>query len=294
MSNTSLYFGNLENFQYVKCMLTEMPSNTVGYSEVVNLQSGGANVFRSWGRHKEFDVSWKGTMDEVGVFSDYADGVYGTGHLFFTMPSAERSNLFAPNWAAPRLISLETNGWPEIYNAVSTTSTTAANSYNQPPVSVTYTTIATIPARKFLIPIPPDKTLHLGWSGSSTGAGAVYYRPVTAAGATPTYGTPVALTPIVPTSSTRLNATIAGSAAVAVQVYLYGAGTVTVASLMAQLWPTGASPTLTGVFKPGRGVSGLKWDGHPSWSVVQDTDSTNGSREFFTMNGTLVEIGSWT
>lgn len=284
---TTMYFGTTEKMQNVKCALSELPLNSAGFSNVIPLRNGGADVVRSWAHHKELDLSWSGTMDDIGVFFDYANGFYGTGLLYLTVPSADRRNLFSPNWAAPKLIA---NDWPEIYDTDGTPSATATNSYNQPTISMTYTTTAVVPTKKFFIPIPADKTLRLGWSGSKTSSGAVYYRPVNADG---TPGTPVALTALSPTASTRLNASVAGSTCIGVEVYLYGAGTVTIASLMAQLWPTAITPPLTGNFQPGRGYSGFKFEDTPSMSIIQDTDSTNGSLEVMNMNATLIEVGLW-
>jgi hypothetical protein len=287
-----MWFGTYEKMQDVKCTLSELPVSSQGFSSTINFRNGGADVVRSWGSHKEFDMSWKGTMDEVGPFLDYGDGLYGTGLLYFALPAAMRRNLFSPNWAAPRLVHLETNGWPHIYDDTASAifTTTAANSYNQPLESVTYTTVASVPSRKFVIPVPPTMTLHLGWSGSRTSTGAVYYRPVNGPN---DYDTATALTALSPTGSTRLNTTIDGSSCVAVEIYLSGAGTVTVASLMAQLWPTGYSPSLTGLFKSGRGYSGFKFEDTPSYSVVQDAGTAAKPRERYSMSATLVEVGQW-
>jgi len=283
----TMYFGTVERFQYVKCALSDMPSDSVNWSTVNQKQRGTASVNSSRASHRVFDMSWNGTAAETGVFKDYQAGLYGTGLIYFTLPNAEHTNLFAPNWAAPRLIEVETGGWPQIYDATGTFSATTANSYHQPPRSITYTTVASIPTKRFLIPLPPTKKLHLGWTGSSTSSGKVYYRVMLADG---TYATPVALTAIGPTSSTRLNASITGNAttAVAVEVYLYGAGTVTVTSLCAQLWDTAVSPTLTGDFYPGRGHTGCEFAGAVTESIVQDTQS---GKQLFTMNATLVETG---
>jgi diacylglycerol kinase family enzyme len=73
------------------------------------------------------------------------------------------------------------------------------------------------------------------------------------------------LTLLTDTSSTRLNTSLAGSA------YDYAildfrrttavASTLTITSILAQLWPTGVSPTLTGNHIPGEGNTGLKFVG---------------------------------
>jgi hypothetical protein len=284
---TTIWFGNAEKYQYVKAMLSELPSGSVNWNQVVQKQRGTASVFSSRASHKVFDLSWSGTAEETAVFGDYQAGLYGTGKIYFVLPAAKRTNLFSPQWAAPRLIEVEASGWTEIYDTTATFSATTTNVYSQPPRSATYTTAATVPNQRYTIPIAPTETLSLGWTGSATGSGAVYYRVLKADG---TYATPVALTAIAATSSTRMNATIAGNAstAVAVEVYLYGAGTVTVTSLQAQLWPTGATVTNTGSFQPGRGFRGLEFLGALDQSIIQDT----GDRQQYSVNGTLVETES--
>ncbi len=288
----TIWFGTKEKMQYAKVMLSELPSSMINWNSVLQYQNGGADVVASYASHRAFDASWNGNADEVGIIKDYQQGLYGSGLIYFTLPHAERRNLFAPNWAAPRLIGTETNGWPELYTTAGTQVATASNVYSQPAYGRTYTTTATLPdalatTKRFFIPLPPNKTLHLGWSGSQTGSGQVYYRVLNSDG---TWDASVALTALSATASTRINANVAGSTGIGVEVYLYGAGTVTITSLVAQLWDTGVSPTLTGNFISGKGYSGMKFANGISESILQDAGPNN---EHFTINTTLVEVGQW-
>lgn len=293
---TDVWFGTHEKMQWIKAMLSELPANSVSYSEQNNYLNGGAGVVRSFGAHREFDMQWSGTAAEVGLIKDYVQGLYGSGHIHMVLPHAMRSNVFSPNWAAPRLISLSTNDWPEIYDVPGIQVATASNSYNIPPFGMTYaitTPADTIPVKKFTIPIPPNKTLWLGWMGSATGAGVVRVRPFTNG---PTYASASDLSPLSVTSSTRMNKSFDGSSYAGVDVYLTQttatASTITVNALMGQLVALGGSPS-SGTWLPGRGFTGMDFINGVSESIIQDTDISDGAYEHLTLNATLVEVGNW-
>jgi hypothetical protein len=114
-----------------------------------------------------------------------------------------------------------------------------------------------------LIPIPPGYTLHMGASGSATGTAQVRVDLFTAPGNPASPAASTTLTLLSSTGSTRLNASWSGSSYQYAKVYIRrtdtSASTITLSAMMAQLWPTGTSPTLTGNFIAGQGHRGLKF-----------------------------------
>jgi hypothetical protein len=100
------------------------------------------------------------------------------------------------------------------------------------------------------------------------------------------------LTLLNPTSSTRLNASVASTSAVAVRLFLgrsaTNASTVTLASMMAQLWRTGVTPTLTGDHFPGEGHTGLMFQDQ---AIAETYAYINPPRKALTTS--LIEVGAW-
>lgn len=160
---------------------------------------------------------------------------------------------------------------------VPTITDTPANTYNLPPVRATYnvTTVAnaypgqsTIEIPYAIIPIPPGYTLWLGATGSATGTAqvAVYLYNTPASFGSPA-GT-AALTLLSESGATRLNASFSGTSYQYAKVFIRRtslvASTITLSSMIAQLWPTGYTPVTTGNFIEGKGHRGLKFAAEPT------------------------------
>lgn len=254
-----LWFGNRERTEYLKCALQEIGVDNTGYSEGLNYVNGGAGVVRSYASSRSYDLSWRGTPDELNPIKAWQQGVWGVGPYFLADPMTFSTNMFPPNWATPRLI--EVGDWKNIYTSEPSFSDTASNSFDQPIRSATWDVNETSyaePSIKCTLLIPPDQTLHLGFSGSVTGTGRVGVQPINLDG---TLGSPTSLTALSPTGSTRLNATFSGASYRAVRVFLTssGASTVTITSMLARLYPAGVVPDLTGKHTPGDGIMGLEF-----------------------------------
>jgi hypothetical protein len=129
-----------------------------------------------------------------------------------------------------------------------------------------------------LIPIPPGYTLHMGVCGSATGTAHVRVHAFNSPGNPASPALSTSLTLLSSTGSTRMNTTFSGASYQYVKVFLartaYTAAgdTITISSMMAQLWPTGTSPTLTGNFIAGKGHRGLKFGDD---ALVQEYVMTN-------------------
>jgi hypothetical protein len=286
-----MWFGTTSHMQWVPCPLIDSAVTRNRYVERMQFENGGGDVARSNGYQMEYNLTFTGLAHElegIDAFNKFASGFYGSGFIYMAHPAAYETNLFSAAWATPGLIE---QGWVNNFDTTATFSNTASNSYNLPPRS------AVIPVtvssggfyKKFIIPIPPTHTLHLGATGSATGSAVVRVRPITTSYS---YGSTTDLTLISTSSSTRMNASFAGSSYVAVEVYITrtssATSTITLTSLMARLYKTGITPNLTGNHYQGEGSTGLMF--------ADDAIVENYSYMFPPRKGistTLVEVEAW-
>jgi hypothetical protein len=180
-----------------------------------------------------------------------------------------------------------------------TITTTAANAYGLPEVQATFPVVCPVDAyptmtNKYgeipyaLIPIPPGYTLWMGATGSRTGSAVLRVDAFNTPADPAAPATSVDLTLLSSTGSTRLNASFSGSLYQFAKVYITrtstSTSTITLSSMMAQLWPTGTTPTLTGQWIAGQGHRGLKFGDN---AVVEEYIMTN--RHLKGLSTTLIE-----
>lgn len=269
--------------------------SNAGYAQTVAFENGGADVVRSAQRRKQYTFNFAGPskdLDGISTYTRYAAGFYGSGLIYFADPYAYETNLFAAGWSSPGLIE---QGWENIYDATPTFSNTSSNTYNQPLRSATWSVTSSagaVPATAngvAYIPIPPTHTLNIGASGSATGDAVLRVVPINTDG---TSGTATDLTLLDATASTRMNATFSGSSYQAVKVYITRTGsassTITLTSLMAQLYKTGVTPSLPSSHIIGEGHTGLAFADE---AIVENYTYIDPPRKG--MNTTLIEVGAW-
>lgn len=305
MGAGQLWFGIVDGarnyFQWVPQPAIPVGAHRVGYLESMDFENGGTAIARSSGYHRVFEfnvpVDVASGMEGLDVYADFAGGLYGSGLISFADPAYYEQNLLPPQWASPALCELD---WPDVCQGSVTWADTAANSYRQPQRKGTWSittaanatplTDTTIPY--VIVPIPPTHTLHLGFTGTATGSAVTrvesWVNGATSAAAT------VSATQIGETSSTRLNLTVAGSSYAFAKIYQTRtsstASTITPISAMAQLWPVGVSPTLTGNHVPGRGHTGLVFADD---AVAEDYRGVNDGAPLRGLSTRLVEVGAW-
>lgn len=147
-------------------------------------------------------------------------------------------------------------------------SDTGANSYDQPPTTATFqieNTPLVVPGLGSdipyaLIPIPPGYALWLGASGSATGSAQINVN-IMNSGSTPALMTANLLPLQLVTSPTRLSNSYSGGeyAKIFLGRTTSAVSTLTLTSMMAQLWPIGVTPVTTGDHIPGAGYRGMKF-----------------------------------
>jgi len=228
--------------------------------ESMSFGAGGGYAEQSKQFQNNFEMTWPlsllGSSDGIEVFSSLASGEYGPGYVYWVDPLYAKFNLFNRVWAAPGLIE---QGWRNFGGEAPTFSDVGANSFAKPARKATWTIASAVDAvfgRAFTFIIPPGHTLHLGGSGSVTGTGSLRVKPVGAASAAIALSSDAA--------APALTTTVSGSTYSSAIVYMTRtsavASTVTLASLWAQILPTGTSPILSRHL-PGNGTTGMIFAG---------------------------------
>jgi hypothetical protein len=281
---------------------TGMEGGSEGWSSTLLFGNGGADVVSSPASHRVYEMDWNlreaSGASGLDIIKNYWQKVYGPGLIYWSDPGNHgASNLLDPVYSAPGLIEL---GHKNIYNTTPTYSNVTASAYGHPSRKATWdvtSAINTYPTdtrQISVVPIPADMTLHLGFSGAATGSAVVQVKPINLDGS---YASVTNLTLLTDTASTRLNATFSGATYKAVEIYITrtvaNASTLTLTSGMAQLWPSTYSPTLTGPWLAGQGMTGAKFEGSALPEVYVQTD-LRGSRRLKGLSATLVEVGRWT
>lgn len=277
--------------QWVPCPALSSSVQRNRYVERLQFENGGGDARRSAQYQMQYSFNFSGLAHEVegiDAFNKFASGFYGNGLIYLAHPANFETNMFPASWATPALIE---QGWYNIATSTPTFSNTGVTTYGQPDRLATWniTDAAGEFTNKATIMIPPTHTLHVGVSGSVTGTGVVRVRPVNADGS---YAATQDLTLLSNSSSTRMNTTFAGSSYSAIEVYLTrtssAASTISITSMMAQLYKTGSSPTLPTSHVYGEGSTGLMF--------VDDAIVENYSYLYPPRKGiatTLVEVEAW-
>lgn len=263
-----VYFGNA-NFQtFIEAPLSGLQASSTGYSATTNLLNGRSFVKRSYGASRTFSGSWVGPMnstvlaESLHTIKDFADGVYGSGNVYWLDPFATATNLMPPHWAAPML---DETDWPSLSATVTPTFVAGTYANNYPIKRAVYSLPAShADTKKLTLIIPSTHTLHFGWhstsaSISASSAAGIRVVPYNLTGVAQTAVNPPS---ILAGGTQRTNQTFSGSTTSRVEIFLAnGAGSTSVANLVAmiaQVLPNG-NTVATGGFISGRGTTALQF-----------------------------------
>lgn len=271
-----VYFGNKIKQDWIKAPLSGMSASPEGFSETSAFLNGGASVRRSKGSHRVFQMGWNGSMnnpgsiDDLSIIKDFADGLHGDGPFYWVDPYAMDQNLFSPGWAAPFMsidfdwagLCPDIAGSPVQRDTVLTSAVTGIGTNTQGYAYKTakYTVAGpNAQSYKYTFIIPDGYTLHLGLHGKHGSTGGAFATPYNASGVA---GTDVQLTALGVDTTTRVNTSFASTSVKRVEFYLKktasGPCEFFITGLIAQLLPTGVSPA-TGKFISGRGTQQLEF-----------------------------------
>lgn len=282
-SSNGMYFGTQGYMQWIPAPSVDADMSKVGWQAQAQYLNGGARIRRSLSAHKEYNLAWNlQARDNLRVVSDYADGVYGDGLIYFLDPFAIDKNVLPQYWATPSLGALD---GPNLagQTTLPTLVQTSANAYGHPAMSVVYTLAGTEIAPEIYVPIPQGYRAVFGWKGSSTGTATVSIKSMSGSSVMAT----ATSAGIDVTSSTLANSQVSSSDGYdGVSLNLSGAGNIIISSMFMQIIPV-AQAAPTGNFISGQGNSGCHFAEHPK---LQNYSS---AMDFVGMTARLIEVGAW-
>lgn len=280
-----MWFGTRDYMTWVPFPSVNVDASKAGRFSQTDYLNGGAAVKRSANAHKVYNLSWAmKTRAELRVVTDFADQLFGEGAIYWADPFAMDANMLPQAWASPVLGGLDA----AILNGTTVRPTlvnTPTNPLGYPTRSALYTTgaVAVVDLPTVWVPIPPGYVAWVGAHGNVGTGGVVVVTPTINASSA---GANTSLTMLAVTSTTRVNASFSSASYDGILVRLGGSGTLTLAGLIVQLLPIGATPA-TGGFISGQGHSGCTFAEQPSLTQY------NAVLDKVGLNVKLVETEQW-
>ena len=257
--DNKMWFGNRNHMQWIACPEVGADYGSQGNSQSGAYLNGGAFHRQTLNAAKRWSFNWSMTSrDTVRKLTDYVEGVYGPGLIYWTDPFTMDRNVLPQSWAVPALgaedaITLDGS------DTRPTLVATSANSLGYPPFSAVYSVASNANVRRLYVPIPPG---HKAWVGvhGGTSTGRVMVQPTS--GVNPT-GSPTAV-PVASVAAALFSHSFSAPAGVGgIELYLEKGKNYILSGLMVQVLPNGQSPNITS-FVSGQGASGAQFDGFPS------------------------------
>lgn len=259
-----VWFGTKAHMQWVPAPAVDVQAGKQGYQNQVVFTNGGTWVRRSKSAFRRYLFAWNMKLKEdVQPILDYADGIYGDGYMYYLNPFWADRNALPAYWAAPFINAYD---GPVVVDGVRPTVVNTNASTNGYPVeNAVYTITSTSSVPSVFVPIPPGYTAHVGAHGQlQSGSASVRVVPELSAIAS---GTPVDLTLLTTSSTTRTNATFSGNTYIGITITMRSAstGSLMLSGLIVQVLPDGSVPGAGG-FISGQGQSGMSFVSQPSVS----------------------------
>lgn len=283
MNEHKMWFGNRAYMQWVACPEVGADYNASAATRSGKYLNGGAFHRRSLSAAKTFGLSWSLTSrDTVRKITDYFEGVYGDGLIYWSDPFTMDRNVLPQSFATPALgghdaVILDgSETRPQIVP-------TDANQLGYPSDMAIYEVSPTAQVRTQYVPIPPG---HAAWVGAHgvPSAGGVSVQKTSG---TSSQGAPVII-PVAPLDSPlvahQFPATGANSG---IEVSLQKGATVGIAGLIVQVLPAGVQPTQDRTFISGQGASGCEFSDAPA------KEAYSAAMDLVGLSAELVEVGQW-
>jgi hypothetical protein len=276
-----MWFGTRAYMQEVPDPDIDPDFSSVGWSQPTSYLNGGLGVSASTNSHHEYYLSWTAISAAEGrQVTDYADGVYGSGLIYWLDPIAARSNVLPQSWATPSIGGYD--GVPLAGDVRPTLSTNSVTSQGYPAELATYTLTEDSVLRSVFVPIPAGYVAWVGVHGAGDAQDMVKVTPYTGS----TAGTVVYPTILSTATTTRVNTEIEGTG-LELSLDNTTPGTFTLAGMIVQVLPDGVTPE-TGGFISGQGHSGCRFIGKPTRAAFKV-----GSPDQVSITAKLGEVGEW-
>lgn len=277
-----MWFGTRAHMQEIVDPQIDPDYSAVGWGETTGYLNGGLGVSSSVAAHQEYFLDW-GLMSRAQVrqVTDYADGVYGTGLIYWLDPVAMDQNVLPQQWATPSVGAHD--GVPLAGSVRPTVSANADLTQGYPAELTTYTLTTGSTLRSVFIPIPPDHSAWVGVHGAVSAQG--FWKVTPYVGSTP--GTVVFPTVLTTATTTRVNTEITGATGIELSMHNIAGSPVTAGNIV-QILPIGQAPA-TGGFISGQGHSGCRFIGRPS----RTPNTVGGGLDLVHVSAKLGEVGEW-
>lgn len=277
MNKNRMYFGNRYYMQWIAAPEAGSDRSGQGAQYSGQYLHGGAFNRRTFNTAKRRSLSWAlNGRDVLRPITDYAEGVYGEGAIYWLDPFDADQNMLAQSFATPSLgardaIVLTGTERPTLVP-------TGSNPYGYPKESAVYQLGSTETSFKHWIPVPAGYTAWIGMHGDTTSTGALTVR-------TRSDVTTVEMMPV--NTPQRFNTSIPITQDQdGVELSLEGSGQVIVAGIMVQVLPTGIMPE-TGGFISGQGHAGMSYDGWPT------TNAYSAAMNLVGVTANFIETEQW-
>lgn len=281
MSDNCFFIGTRDKMIQMRAPSVSMPSSKAGWENRINYLNGGATIRRSRAAHKNYTMTWNTIdRDEARKLLDLADGIYGTGYIYWHDPFTANRNVLPQWWASPMQGGYD--GLPLNGSDRGTLYPTAANNLDMPVQSIEYN-VALGTSRSIWVPIPNGYTAWVGAYGVDGTGGSVVATPTIAGGSE---GPTDTLTLLDVNDDSRFTQSYASTLYNGVDIRLGGSGTVLLTAMMVQVLPTGMTPE-TGGFISGQGNSGCSFATQPIYTPYSAALDKVG------VVAELVETGGW-
>ena len=279
-----MWFGTRVFMQEVPDPTPDLEYPDTGWEASTQYENGGLGVSQSVSKHGEYLLTWD-VMEraEVRKITDYADGVYGTGLIYWLDPVAIDQNVLPQSWAVPALAAED--AIPLVGDARPATTDNTNFSQGYPAKKAVYTVTDASVSRSIFIPIPTGYVAWVGVHGETSAQDFIKVTPYVGAVA----GTPVYPTILGVATATRVNTEISAATGMELSVDVSEAGegaSFTVTGMIVQILPDGDTPE-TGGFISGQGHSGCRFMGRPVKTPYGTRNNLVG------LSVKLGEVGEW-
>lgn len=285
MSDNRMWFGNRNYMQWIACPEAGADYGLVGSQQSSEYLNGGSFQRNSMNKTKTHNLTWAlHDRDSVRSVTDYAEGVFGKGAIYWGDPFTMDKNMLTQSFATPSLGGYDapvlsgSEVRPQLI-------ATPFNVLGYPTESAIYALNATtdVPLKHW-IPIPPGYTAWIGVHGQAGTGGKVLVTPTKGYVAT---ATAIEATILGVTDTTRVIDTVDWDANTnGVELSLGGTGTITLSGIMVQVLPTGRTPAVGGYIS-GQGHSGC------DWSTLPAREMYSAAMDLVGLSASFVETEQW-
>lgn len=285
MNQGMMWFGNRNYMQWVRCPEVSASYGARGSQQSSSYLNGGAFNRQTFTAAKNYRLTWSRTDSaEISKITDYVEGVYGRGNIYWTDPFTSHINALPQSIAAPSIGAFDGVILDGSDTRPAVVPTPSVN-LGLPPQSALYD--LAIPSNRvrpeFWVPVPPGHGIVYIVHATTSNSAAVAIRQETVSGA----GSWSAITP----NTKRSSANLGGTTGAYVGIRLQGTGSMLLSGVVLKVLPSSeisaAMASWDGSFSSGQGHSGVSFDGYPTKEMY------SAKLDMVGLTAEFIEVGQW-